>query len=149
QNQAHRDADQSECLADVGPGEFPAAEVPEISGDGDDKYEYDPFRGLEVYPSAEVNPATSAEDLLADKFYGDEREDAYPIGPGDDVDEPVVVDHRDQEHQQKADGEEAELLVIEAVKFGVQGRGLDLKHADDGEDTDEAQQDPVEVAIGG
>ena len=56
---------------------------------------------------------------------------------------------RDDEHQHEADGEEADLLGVEAVEFGVEGGGLDLEDGDDGEQQHEAEEDPVEVAIGG
>ena len=71
-----------------------------------------------------------------------------PIGPVRDVDQPVVVDQRDQEHQHQADREEADLLLVEAVKFGVQRRRLDLEDADQREQHDEAEENPVEVAVG-
>ena len=65
------------------------------------------------------------------------------------VDEAVVVDQGDEEHQDDADGEEADLLVIEAVKLGVERGGLDLKDRDEREQEDEAEKNPVEVAVGG
>src|SRR4029077_8143428 len=80
---------------------------------------------------------------------GDEREDADAVGPVDGVDEAVVVDQRDEEHQDDADGEEADLLVVEAVELGVEGGGLDLEDGDERKQEDEAEKDPVEVAIGG
>jgi hypothetical protein len=65
--------------------------------------------------------------------------DADAVGPVDGVDETVVVDQRDEEHQDEADGEEADLLVVEAVELGVEGGGLDLEDGDEGEQEDEAE----------
>ena len=99
--------------------------------------------------AVEADPALAAEDLGAEERDGDEREDADAVGPVDDVDEAVVVDQRDEEHQDDADGEEADLLVVEAVELGVEGGGLDLEDGDEREQKDEAEKDPVEVAVGG
>ncbi len=65
------------------------------------------------------------------------------------VEKPVVVDKRDQKHQDEADDEEADLLLLEAVKLGVERSRFDLEDADQREQQDEAEENPVEVAIGG
>jgi hypothetical protein len=67
----------------------------------------------------------------------------------DGIDEAVVVNQRDEEHQDDADGEEADLLVIEAVELGVEGGGLDLKNRDEREQEDKTEKNPVEVAVRG
>ncbi len=149
EHERHGNADHREDFADVGPGEFPAGESPEEAGDGDDQDQLDPLGGLEVMPPSKLDPAPAAEDFGAEERDGDERENADAVGPVNDVDEAVVVDQRDEEHQDDADGEEADLLVIEAVELGVEGGGLDLEDRDEREQEDEAEKNPVEVAIGG
>jgi hypothetical protein len=143
-----RDEDHGGDLADVGPGEFFAGESPKVAGHGDDENELDPLGWLEMH-AMKADPALAAEDLGAEERDGDERENADAVGPVNDVDEAVVVDERDEEHQDKADCEEANLLVIKAVELGVQRSGLDLEDRDEGEQEDKAEEDPVEVAIGG
>jgi hypothetical protein len=63
-----------------------------------------------------------------------------------DIDEPVIVDHRDQKHEDEADRKKSELLLIEAMKLGVNGSGLDLKDGDDRKHKDKAEENPVEIA---
>jgi hypothetical protein len=99
--------------------------------------------------TVKANPALAAEDLGAEESNGNEREDADSVGPVDSVDETVVVDQGDEEHQDDADGEEADLLVVEAVELGVEGGGLDLEDRDEREQEDEAEKNPVEVTVGG
>ena len=48
-----------------------------------------------------------------------------------------------------AGSEEEHLLRFKAVEFGVEGGGFDLEDRDDGEQAYEAEEYPVEVAIGG
>ena len=124
------------------------AEPPEEAGDGDDKDELDPLGGLEV-GAVEADPAFSAEDLGAEESDGDERKDTDAVGPVDGVDKAVIVNQRDEEHQNDADCQEADLLLVEAVELGVEGRGLDLEDRDQREQKDEAEKNPVKVAIGG
>ena len=100
-------------------------------------------------PPRKLDPAAAAEDLGADGEDGDERENADAVGPVGDVDEAMVVDQRDEKHQDDADGEEVDLLVVEAVEFGMEGGGLDLEDGDEREQEDEAEEHPVEVAKGG
>ncbi len=88
-------------------------------------------------------------DLGAEECDGDEREDADAVGPMDGVDETVIVDQRDEEHQDDADREEADLLVVKAVELGVEGGGLDFEDRDERKQKDEAEKGPVEVAVGG
>jgi hypothetical protein len=45
-----------------------------------------------------------------------------------------------------ADQQKADLLLAEAVELGVQRRGLDLQHADDGDQQHQGEEHPVEVA---
>ena len=99
--------------------------------------------------AVEADPAFATENLGAEEGDGDEREDADAVGPVDGVDEAVVVDQRDEEHQDDADREEADLLVVEAVELGVERGGLDLEDRDEREQKDEAEKNPVEVAIRG
>jgi hypothetical protein len=98
--------------------------------------------------AVEADPALSAEDLGAEERDSDEREDTDAIGPVDGVDEAVIVDQRDEKHQDDADREELDLLVVEAVELGMEGGGLDLEDGDEREQEDEAEKHPVEVAIG-
>ena len=72
-----------------------------------------------------------------------------PQSQGGDVDQAVIVDQRDEEHEDETDEEEADLLVVEAVKLGHRGGGPDLQHADEREDAEEGEEGPVEVAVGG
>ncbi len=99
--------------------------------------------------AVEADPALSAEDLGAEESDGDERKDTDAVGPVDGVDKAVIVNQRDEKHQNDADCQEADLFLIEAVELGVEGRGLDLEDRDQREQKDEAEKNPVEVAIGG
>jgi len=80
-----------------------------------------------------TDPALAAKDLRTKRGNGDQRQDADAVGPVNGVDEAVLVDQRDEEHQDDADGEEADLLVIEAVKLGVEGGRFDLEDRDERE----------------
>ena len=108
------DADQGEGFADVVQVSSLPGAAPEEAGHGDDEDELDPLGGLEVDAAAEVDPAARAEDFGADERTAMQRDDADAVGPVDDVDEAVVVDQRDEEHEDDADGEEADLLLVEA-----------------------------------
>ena len=72
---------------------------------------------------------------------------ADAVGPGGDVDQAVVVDQRDEEHQHDADGEEADLLVVEAVELGRAAVADLISSTLMSESrSDEAEEDPVEIA---
>jgi hypothetical protein len=64
----------------------------------------------------------------------------------DDIEEPVIIDHRHQKHENEANRQKSELLVIEAVKLGVNGSGFDFKNGDDRKHKDKAEENPVEIA---
>ncbi len=135
EHERHGDADQREGFADVLPGELAARwrDLPEEARRGEDEDELDPLGGLEVDAAAEVDPAPRAEDLVPTTCDGDQRDEADAIGPVGDVEQAVVVDHRDEEHQHEADEEEDDLLGLEAVELGHGRGGADFEHADDGE----------------
>jgi hypothetical protein len=67
----------------------------------------------------------------------------------DGVNETVVVDQRNEKHEDDADREKADLLVVESVELGVERGGLDLKHRDERQQKDEAEKNPIEVAVRG
>jgi hypothetical protein len=149
EHQHHGNTHQSEGLADVRPRQFLAGEAPEVARNRDDQDQLYPLRRLEVSTVAEVDPAPCAENLGAHQLHCDQRSDTDANGPRNDVDQDVVVNQRDEEHQHQAECEELDLLMVEAVEFGVQRRGLDLENRDDRKQKDEAQKDPIEVAVGG
>src|SRR6266851_2757693 len=144
----HRDADEGEGFGDVLPCQFPAREPPEVARYGNDEDQLDPLGGLEV-AAGDLDPAARPQDLRSDGQHGYQREDADAISVVNDVEEPVVVDQRNEEHQDDADDEEADLFLVEAVELGVERRRFDLEDADQREQQDEAEEDPVEVAVGG
>ena len=146
EHQQHGNADQREGFADVEPGELAAGQAPEVSGDGEDQDQLDPLRRLKVDAAAEVDPAPASHHLGAHQEHGDQRQQADAVGPGRDVDQAVVVDDGDEKHQHDADEQKLDLLLAEAVELGVQRRGLDLEHADDGDQQHQGEEHPVEVA---
>ena len=148
EHEYQRDADQRDHLPDVTPAHLFADTCPEEARGDENEHELHPLRRLEVNASAEVDPAPGAEHLLADVRDEDrnQRDDADAIGPGRDVEQAVVVDGRDDEHQHQADGDELDLLYLEAVKLGCGGRGADFDDADHGHNQYEAEQGPIEVA---
>ncbi len=105
--------------------------------------------GWKWTPPPKLIQRLRAEDFLPDEFDRDQRDEADAVGPGGEVEQAMVVDERDEEHEDEADGEEADLLLVEAVELGHGGGGTDLEDADDGEQGDHAEQGPVEVAVGG
>ncbi len=125
-----------------------AGKAPEVAGHADDEDQLDPLGWLEVR-AVEADPAFAAENFCAEERDGYQGQDAYAVGPVGDVEQAVVVDEGDDEHQHDADGEEADLFGVEAVEFCVEGGGLDLEDGDEGQEQHEAEEDPVEVAVGG
>src|SRR5207253_2331363 len=86
---------------------------------------------LEVDATTQVDPAPATHHLGPDDQHRDQRQHSYPVRPGRNVHEAVVVDHRDHEHQHYTDHQKLDLLVIETPEFRVQGRRLDLQYTDD------------------
>jgi hypothetical protein len=66
-----------------------------------------------------------------------------------DVEQAMVVNDRDDEHQHQADGDELDLLHLEAVELGGGGRGADFDDTNHRHDQHKDQQGPVEVAESG
>ena len=84
-------ADQGKGFEDVSPGEDAASEVGEVAGHGEDQDQFDPLGGLKLHV-ADADPAPRAEDLVAEDLDGDQREEADAVGPGNIIDQVVVVD---------------------------------------------------------
>ena len=148
EHEYQRDADQRDDLPDVTPAHLFADTCPEEARGDEDEHELHPLRRLEVDASAEVDPAPGAEHLLADVRDEDrnQRDDADAIGPGRDVEQAVVVDGRDDEHQHEADGDELDLLLPGSRETWSWRSRSGFRHADHGHNQYEAEQGPVEVA---
>ena len=130
-------------------GHGAAGETPEEAGQGEDEDELDPFGGLEMHPAGKPDPAPGAEVLGADEEDGQQGGDADEVGGAGDVDEAVVIDERDEEHEGHAEMQKADLLMVKAVKLGHRGGRANFENADQRKQGDEAEKDPVEVAESG
>src|ERR1700722_5508360 len=100
-----------------------------------------------MYSSRQLDPPPRPQNLRPDQPDGNQRDDADPVSPGHDIDQPVVVDQRDYKHQQQPNRQEADLFRFETMELGVQRGRLDLEDADQREQQDEAQENPVKVTI--
>ena len=75
-----------------------------------------------------------------------QREQAKAIDPMHRLDQPVVVDQREDEHRRQTAEQPEDLLGLEPDKLGVQGGAVNLKDADDGKRQHQAQEQPIEIA---
>ena len=80
--------------------------------------------------AADTDPSPRAQDLLADQQHRDQRNQAESINIMDDVDQPVIVDKRQDEHRPGTADQPQDLLGLETDKLGMHRRRVDLKHAD-------------------
>ncbi len=101
-----------------------------------------------MYAAGKPDPAPAAHNPLTHQKNRHQRHQTKCIYPMHYVDEPVVVDKRQNEHGDQTAKQPEHLFGVEADKFRVQGGAIDLKDADDREQQDEAQEQPVEIAKG-
>ena len=102
----------------------------------DDYNQFDQFRHLKKF-AEDGNPALGAEAGVAEGEDGDEGGDANEIEDGSLVKDQVIVEAGEGEHQDEADNQPAELLVLHAGKGAAVRGGIDLDNAegaDGGED---------------
>ena len=76
----------------------------------------------------------------------DQQKQEDGIEPAAELDHAVIVDERDEEHENETDEQELDLLVVEAMELGHGGGGADFEDAEDGEESEQAEESPVELA---
>ena len=144
-DQQHGNAHQGKCLQDLFPGEAAPAQVGEITRHGDDQHQLDPLGGLKVH-RPEFDPAARAQNLLAHRQHRNQRHQADSVGPGNVIDQLVVVDLGKDEHRRQPANDPVDLLGMEAGVFGVQRGRVNLKDRNRAQHEHHGEQRPIEIA---
>ncbi len=82
----------------------------------------------------------------SDRQHRHQGDQAEAIDPMHRLQQPVVVDQREDEHRGQPAEQPEDLLGFEPDKLGVQGGAIDLKDADHRKQQHQAQEQPVEIA---
>ena len=93
-----------------------------------------------------ADPALCAENFVSEDAYSHKGHETGAIGPGNVIDELVVVDFGEDEHGQQSNGDVVSLLGMESGVLCVQRGGINLKHRNGAEKQDQAEESPVEIA---
>jgi hypothetical protein len=101
-----------------------------------------------VGAAGKTDPSFAAVDPSADSEHSDQPDEAEAVDPVNRGQQFVVVDDRHDKHRHQAGGDPEDLHALEAVELGVEGGAVDFKNADDGEEQDEGEERPVEIAEG-
>ena len=121
-----------------------STKIGKVASHDEDQNELDPLRWLEVY-WADSDPALRSQHLVPHQLDGQQRQQTDSVGPGNQVDQLVVVDLREEKHRCQPAGDPVKLLGVEAHApwnpylliveeagvagvFGVQRGRVDLEH---------------------
>ena len=96
---------------------------------------------------ADTDPAFRAEDSVPEQPHRQQCQQASAPGPGNVIDELVVVDLGEEEHGRQAGGDVVDLLGMKADILGVQRGRVNLKNRNRTQHQHQAEQHPVEIAI--
>src|ERR1700733_1575720 len=145
EDQNHRHADHCQSLEDVAPSEVAAPQIRKIARDHQDQHQLYPLRRLKL-DGTNLNPPPCSKCLVSHELHGDQSYQASSVGPGSPIDQAMVVDVGEDEHNDQAGNDEEDLLRMESGESSVQGRRIDLEHGDCAERQHHAEQAPIEVA---
>ena len=115
QDQDQRNPHNQSCLDKVPQIKLIRAHLSKEARQHNDYNQFDQFRHLEEFPDTrEVDPALGAEAGVAHRQHGDEGRDAEQVENRGLIQNQMVVEPGEREHQEEADGEPAHLLPVHA-----------------------------------
>ncbi len=147
QHQHHGNADQHKALKMSFQVRRAPAQIGKVAGHSQNQNQLDPLGGLKVH-GADADPALCAQHLVSHQLDRHQRQQADAVGPGNPIQQPVIVDFGEEEHGRQAAGDPKQLLGVnmEIGVLGVQRGRVDLEDGDRAERQHHAEQRPVEVA---